>query len=88
VRLRAGRFAPSHWFVRSPLEDMMKRSLVAGAVAVGMLFAAFVGPATAAAAAEILPSPGVDCGITVWSEAEAPAPAEACDPDVKVPGTS
>ncbi|WP_369370701.1 hypothetical protein AB1046_18210 [Promicromonospora sp. Populi] len=66
----------------------MKHSLVARAIAVGMLFAAFGTPATVAASAEILPSPEGDCGITVWSEADAVAPAEACDKDVKVPGAS
>lgn len=66
----------------------MKRSLIAGATAVGMLFAALVAPATVAASAEISPSPEIDCGITVWSETEAAELAAACDKDVEVVGAT
>src|SRR5687768_1359807 len=65
---------------------MMKRSLIAGATAVGVLFAALVTPATVAASAQISLSPEIDCGITVWSEAEAAELAAACDKDVEVLG--
>ncbi|PUB24016.1 hypothetical protein C8K30_110160 [Promicromonospora sp. AC04] len=66
----------------------MKRSLIAGATVAGMLFGAFVAPATVAASAETTPSPEVDCGITVWGEAEAVSLAEACDKDVEVMGAT
>lgn len=66
----------------------MKRSLIAGATVAGMLFGAFVSPATVAASAETTPSPEVDCGITVWGEAEAVSLAEACDKDVEVMGAT
>jgi hypothetical protein len=67
---------------------MMKRSLIAGATAVGVLFAALVTPATVAASAQISLSPEIDCGITVWSEVEAATVAEACDKDIEVAGAT
>ena len=66
----------------------MKRSLIVGATAVGMLFGAFVAPATVAVAAEIRPLPEVDCGITVWSGEEAVALAEACEKNIEVVGAT
>lgn len=66
----------------------MKRSLIAGATAAGLLFGAFVTPATVAVSAEVSTAPAVDCGSTVRSEAEATKRAAACDKDVEVLGTT
>jgi hypothetical protein len=67
---------------------MMKRSLIAGATAVGMLFAAFVTPATVAASAEKTPAPAVECDGAAESEAAAVALAAECVEDVEVLGAA
>ncbi|MFI9485273.1 hypothetical protein ACIG47_02695 [Promicromonospora sp. NPDC052451] len=59
----------------------MRRSLISGATAVGMVLGAFVTPAVAAESRS-----AAECSITVWGEAEAAALAEACDEDVEVLG--
>jgi hypothetical protein len=66
----------------------MKRSLIAGATAVGVLFAALATPATAAASAEASASIVVECDGAAESEAAAVALAAACGDDVEVLGAS
>lgn len=66
----------------------MKRSLIAGATAVGMLVAAFVAPATTAVSAEIPTPPAVECDGAAESEAAALALASACGDDVEVLGAA
>lgn len=61
----------------------MRRSLIAGATVVGVVLGAFVTPAVAAE-----PAPAVECGITVWGEAEALALAASCDEDIEVHGAT
>ncbi|MFI8526378.1 hypothetical protein ACIGB8_18105 [Promicromonospora sukumoe] len=62
----------------------MRRSLIAGATAVGLVLTVLVSPAAAAGAA--LPAPAVECDGTAASEAEAVALAGVCAEDVEVLG--
>jgi len=66
----------------------MRRGLVAGATAVGMLVAAAVLPMTGAAGAEQPLSSVLRCDGAAPSETEAVALAAACDEDVEVLGAS
>ncbi|MFD6141589.1 hypothetical protein [Promicromonospora sp. NPDC060271] len=66
----------------------MKRSMIAGATAAGLLFGALATPATVAVSAEVSTVPPVDCGSTARSEAEAAELAAACDKDVEVHGVT
>jgi hypothetical protein len=66
----------------------MKRSLIAGATAVGMVFAALAAPAAVAAPAEVSPSSAITCDGVAESEAAAVALAATCDDDVEVLGAA
>jgi hypothetical protein len=63
---------------------MMKRSLIAGAAAVGLVLAAFATPATVAASAEVSAAPAVACDGAAEDETAAVALAAACAEDVRV----
>lgn len=60
----------------------MRRSLIAGATAVGLVLTVLVSPAAAAGTAR--PTPAVECDGTAASEAEAVALAGVCAEDVDV----
>ncbi|MFC4629255.1 hypothetical protein ACFO6V_13490 [Promicromonospora alba] len=62
----------------------MKRSLIAGATAVGLVFAAFATPATVAASAEVSAASAAECDGTAEDETAAAALAAACAEDVRV----
>ncbi|MGI5189118.1 hypothetical protein ACQEVI_13355 [Promicromonospora sp. CA-289599] len=66
----------------------MKRSLIAGAAAVGLVFAAFATPATVAASAEVSAASAAECDGTAEDEAAAVALAAVCAEDVRVLGAS
>ncbi|MEV0949734.1 hypothetical protein [Promicromonospora sp. NPDC050249] len=66
----------------------MKRSLIAGATAVGLVFAGFVTPTAVAASTEVPPPSAAECDGSAESEAVALALASACGDDVEVVGAA